>query len=139
LKKLIRRFGQEYNYYKSNVPGCLDLSNSSFLKPTPVVAAAPPGWPYSNLEPSSCSTESTLRSTGDVATNVEFVNGTEAPIKVYWLDSDGTRQLFTNLNPFEGHIQDAFVGDYWVMADSSGQCLEIYSATKTIGRAILMK
>jgi hypothetical protein len=127
------------DYYKSNVPGCLDLSNSSFLKPTPVVAAPPPGWPYSNLEPSSCSTESTLRSTGDVATNVEFVNGTESPIKVYWLDSDGTRQLFTNLNPFEGHIQDAFVGDNWVMADSSGQCLETYSATKTLGRAILMK
>ena len=127
------------DYYKANVPGCLDLSNSSFLKPTPAVPAPPPGWPYSNLEESSCSTESTLRSTGNVATNVEFVNGTESPVNVYWLDSDGNRQLFKNLNPFEGYIQDAFVGDYWVMANSSGQCLEIYSPTKTLGRAILMK
>jgi len=127
------------DYYKANVPGCLDLSNSSFLKPTPAVAAPPPGSPYSNLEASSCSMESTLRSTGNVATNVEFVNGTESPVNVYWLDSDGTRQLFKNLNPFEGYIQDAFVSDYWVMAKSSGQCLEIYSATKTLGRAILMK
>ena len=127
------------DYYKANISGCLDLSNSDFITPASAVAAPPPGWPYSNLEPSSCSTESTLRSAGNVATNVEFVNGTESPVNVYWLDSNGTRQLFKNLNPFEGYIQPTSVGNYWVMANSSGQCLEIYSATASLGRAILTK
>ena len=127
------------DYYKATVSGCLDLGNSSFLNPTPAVAAPPPGWPYSNLEPSSCSAESTLRSAGNVGTNVEFVNGTESPVNVYWLDSNGSRQFFKTLNPFEGYIQSGFVGDYWVMAASSGQCLEIYSAIPSLGRAILSR
>jgi VHL beta domain len=127
------------DYYKANVSGCLDLSNSSFLTPAPAAAAPPPGWPYSNLDASSCSTESTLRSSGNVATNIEFVNGTESPVTVYWLDANGTRQLFKNLNPFEGYIQAAFVGDHWLMANSTGQCLEIYSATQNLGHAILTR
>lgn len=33
------------DYYRADVPGCLDLSRSAFLDPSPAGAAAPPGWP----------------------------------------------------------------------------------------------
>ncbi len=127
------------DYYEANIAGCLDLSHSSFLDPTPAVAAPPPGWPYANLTPLPCSVESTLRSAGSMATNVEFVNGTESPANVYWLDGNGNRQLYKNLNPFEGFIQPTFLGNYWVMTNSSNQCLEIYSTTPNLGRATLTK
>jgi hypothetical protein len=127
------------DYYKANIAGCLDLSNSSFLDPAPVGAAPPPGWPYSNLMPLACSTENTLQSTGNVATNVEFVNGTQSVANVYWLDGSGNRQLYKSLNPFEGYIQSTFVGNFWVMTNTSNQCLEIYSTTPNLGRAILTK
>ena len=127
------------DYFQANISGCLDLSNSSFLDPAPAGAAPPPGSPYSNLAPSPCSMESTFRSTGSVATNIEFVNGMQSPANVYWLDGNGHRQLYKNLNPFEGFMQSTYAGNYWVMTNSAGQCLEIYSATPGLGRAILTK
>lgn len=33
------------DYYRANIPGCLDLTTSAFLDPSPGDALPPPGWP----------------------------------------------------------------------------------------------
>jgi hypothetical protein len=127
------------DYYRANIPGCLDLSRSDFLDPLPQGAESPPGRPYTTLQTISCASEGTVHSTGTSAnaTNIEFANGTGNSANIYWLDGTGARQLYKTLAPFEGYIQPSFVGDYWVATNTSGQCTAIYSGAWNLGRAIL--
>lgn len=125
------------DYFGAEVPGCIDLARSTFLDPLPTGAEWPPGWPYANLDPLDCADEATLASPASTtATTIEFVNGTGAAARVYWLNGSATRQLYATLDPYEGYIQGTYTAHTWVVTDLSGQCLAIYSADTAHGRAI---
>jgi len=127
------------DYFGADIPGCIDLARSTFLDPLPTPNADwPPGWPYVNLDALDCAQESASSSptSATPATTVEFVNGTAAPSRVYWLDGSAVRHLYATLDPYEGYIQATFTAHKWVVTDLLDQCLAVYDADAAHGRAI---
>jgi len=80
------------------------------------------------LDAVACSAESSLYSIDlTVATSIVFNNETSSPVKLYWLDYSGQRQLWNpELAPNSYSSQITFVTHPWVVTDLSDQCLAVY-------------
>lgn len=52
---------------------------------------------------------------GEVPTTIEFHNGTEEPVGVYWVDYAGQERFYKRLEPNEDYIQDTFATHPWVV------------------------
>jgi hypothetical protein len=92
-----------------------------------------------DLQPLSCSTETTLKSTSsNMKTSIRFMNRGTGAQYIYWLDSRGSRSFFKALKSGESYIQQTFVGHIWlVTSDYSQACLQIFRAEPQAARAIL--
>ena len=56
----------------------------------------------------------TLQSlTGGAPTTITFTNQTSHEAYIYWLDYDGQRQYYNDLQPGESYRQGTFVGHPW--------------------------
>jgi hypothetical protein len=78
------------------------------------------------LEVLPCDREPTLRSTsGDVPASVRFLNQRTEPIELIWLDYDGKRKSYGAVPAGSTHEQKTFLTHPWIIATSSGTCLEI--------------
>jgi VHL beta domain len=92
------------------------------------------------LPPQSCRIEPRLRSlNSQVSTNVRFVNRSNLPVKVYWVDFDGKRQHYFDLAPEEARWQQTYVTHPWVITESGPNqpCLSIFMPQTRSGVAIL--
>ena len=62
------------------------------------------------------------------ATKIGFVNRTEFPIHVRWLDHNGTLHYFARLGLDHGANAEGFVGQTWLVSDDNGTPLLYYIA-----------
>lgn len=89
------------------------------------------------LKPLSCSLAASLKSPkpnkGD--TSILFLNETDVPVQVYWIDRDGNLQgdqypTLDRRNQEHDHWrQQTFEGDSWMIKDNNGRCLGVFIAT----------
>ena len=95
------------------------------------------------LSPRSCRDEPSMRSPeGTAGAIINFVNHTDAPQKLYWLDASGVRHWYQTIDAGAKVQQPASVGQTWVVADTLEMCTAIFVATAgaphaTITRPVL--
>jgi TonB family protein len=93
-----------------------------------------------NLLARSCADEPSMRSPdGALPTKIEFINQTEAPRNVYWLDASGVRHRWLTVAPGETSLQTTSVGHTWIVTDSGDVCTAVYVASAISTRAVLSR
>ncbi|MEV1147392.1 hypothetical protein, partial [Micromonospora sp. NPDC049799] len=98
----------------------------------------PPPLPPGELAPLPASREPALRSIGGgPETFIDFVNARSAPVTVYWLNYDGQRQRYAELQPGQGYRQHTYVGHPWVVTEADGRALVCFQPTTTVAKAVL--
>jgi hypothetical protein len=60
------------------------------------------------------------------STGITFVNRSDRPIKVYWLNFHGDRILYKSLPAGGQLVQQTFVGHNWLVTSSTEQCIGIF-------------
>jgi hypothetical protein len=133
----------------ASAPGSASPTPSSTSTPAPPPTARSPvaplptptsgtAGPREALRPQDCSLESTYRSTeGSVVTSIEFTNSSTRPVRIYWLNYSGQRQLYQTLPTTAHYVQSTWVTHPWVVTDLEGRCLALYMATSQPGSATL--
>jgi hypothetical protein len=97
----------------------------------PLVIAGPEG-PFDPLGPERvshvrCAREDALRSVeSSVSLQLDFENATSGPVRLEWLDFDGRRVRYAELQPGERHRQQTYVTHPWVVVDGAGRCRAIF-------------
>ena len=78
---------------------------------------------------SGCPQEGHIKSPSsfDSAT-VTFDNQTTGDYKIYWLDFNGKRKLYTTLKAHTKYDQATWIGHVWVVAALSEKCIKLESA-----------
>jgi uncharacterized protein YcfL len=85
------------------------------------------------LEPLSCGDEGKLRSlSSEISTNIQLVNGKKIRVKVYWIDFQGKRQHYFDLEPNESRDQQTFVTHPWIVTEAGDNqpCIKIFLPTQ---------
>ena len=83
------------------------------------------------LERKNCDAEPTMRSlTSENATEVRFVNTRVGPIRLYWLDFEGHRQLYSTLASGQSLTQPTYATHPWVVTDENAVCLGTFLARR---------
>lgn len=59
----------------------------------------------------------------DDAAAIIFLNGTNRPLRVYWLDFRGDAKFYRELQPGEAYRQQTYLTHPWVGVDPSGNCV----------------
>ena len=71
-----------------------------------------------------------LRSVGGRrGAQVVFADKSGAGLQLFWLDFDGNRKLYVKLKQGGSQRMETYVGDYWLIADSSGGCIGVFGVT----------
>ena len=79
----------------------------------------------------SCPNEAALRSRhSTMQTEITFINDTGGTVRLYWINSEGERQLYAQLPTGQRVRQLTFVTHPWVVVDSEGRCLGVYRAAR---------
>lgn len=87
---------------------------------------------------SSCGLEGSLRSQeGLVETEVTFSNDTQKTLTVYWLDYEGHRKRWGIILPNAVWRAQTFATHPWLLADESGNCVEIHVAGQMPSRVVI--
>jgi VHL beta domain/WXXGXW repeat (2 copies) len=60
------------------------------------------------------------------STGITFVNRSDKPVKVYWLNFQGKRILYNSLRAGGRLVQQTFVGHNWLVTTSTEQCVGIF-------------
>jgi len=71
----------------------------------------------------ACTITQTHSITGQVKTNIVFVNRTAGTVKAYWLDYSGKRVYYSTLAPGASYTQRTFATHPWVILNSAGACI----------------
>ena len=86
-----------------------------------------PNGSYFQLVAQPSSQEGTVRSlSGVTPVEVQFTNATCSSVRVYWLDYQGVRVLYTTLAPHTSYVQQTWLTHPWVIADESDRALMIF-------------
>jgi hypothetical protein len=92
------------------------------------------------LKSISCQTENMWASVSSrVSTYVQFINRRTSAVKVYWIDFDGKRQHYFDLEPSESREQQTYVSHPWLITDSGANqpCINIFLPSESKGIAII--
>jgi hypothetical protein len=74
-----------------------------------------------------CEFESKLRSRdASISTYVNFVNRSNDVIRTYWLNYQGERVFYSQIDPGNSYRQQTYVSHPWIITDSNNHCLSIY-------------
>jgi von Hippel-Lindau disease tumor supressor len=73
----------------------------------------------------------------ELATELTFVNRSSSVRKIYWLDFDGKRVLYSTLKPGEEVAQETFLTHPWLVTDGKNQPLNIYFADALPRRIVI--
>jgi len=76
-----------------------------------------------------CADESTAKSLqSDAQSSMIFTNRTATPVKLFWLDSQGSRDFYSELARNEIHRQETYVSHVWVITNAQNDCIGLYRA-----------
>lgn len=76
-----------------------------------------------------CRSEANYASQGSLErTEMSFLNQSDEPVEIYWLNFQGERIKFQRLAPGHRWIQPTFVGHNWLATTMAGQCIGIFAA-----------
>jgi len=78
------------------------------------------------------------RRSGD-ETYVTFVNRSGVEVVIYWIDLEGERRRYANVQAGERHRQHTFAGHVWLVTDKEGKRLGVFSADEEESEAIIDK
>ena len=76
------------------------------------------------------------RQTGE-DTSITFINRTDKPIEVYWVQSGGQRQHYATVAPGQRHRQHTFAGHAWLVTEKGGKVIAGFTAEANPGDAII--
>jgi len=108
-----------------------------------VLLAALPAMAEPVLPPLDCGREAASRSlNSNRSTFVTFVNRHDESVRVYWLNFDGQRVYYRDIEPGESYRQQTFVTHPWVVTNSetehgAGQCLAMFQPAAVAGIAVI--
>ena len=89
--------------------------NVPVLPPMPVV-----------LPVRSVSEESLASGAGGSDTTVEFRNGTQNAVSLYWLPGDGTRKSYGEVGPGQNREMHTYSGHWWLVTTPGGTPLAVF-------------
>lgn len=95
----------------------------------PVMASAQSGSVPLQIQRKDCSTETRLRSrTSLLSAALYFVNRSKTRVKIYWVNYNGKREHYFDLEPNQFMPQPTYVSHPWVItnADENQPCLGIF-------------
>ncbi|MGE5294457.1 MAG: DPP IV N-terminal domain-containing protein [Solirubrobacterales bacterium] len=78
------------------------------------------------------------RSTGG-ETAITFVNRTDGPVDIHWVDSEGQRQRYATVDAGGQHRQHTYAGHVWLVTNKEGQTLGVFVAAEEAGDAVIDK
>ena len=85
-----------------------------------------------------CEEEKGLRAEATrTSTTISFINNTTSTRRIYWLDHDGARIRYSELESGQRSSQPTFVTHPWLVADGEDRCVEIYLPAPTPAVALL--
>lgn len=85
------------------------------------------GDPQMGLEPLECWDEGDLLSeNSDQGVTITWINTSGEVRRTYWLNYQGQRQYYGELQPDAQAMQQTFAGHPWVITDTDDNCVEIY-------------
>ena len=108
-----------------------------------VMLAALPAMAEPVLPPVDCGREAASRSLNSGrSTFVTFVNRLDESVRVYWLNFDGRRVYYRDIEPGESYRQLTFVTHPWVVTNSNtehgaGHCLAMFQPAVVPGIAVI--
>ncbi|MHC1767873.1 MAG: DPP IV N-terminal domain-containing protein [Verrucomicrobiia bacterium] len=70
-------------------------------------------------------------------TEIIFDNRLSQAVGIFWLDDQGRRQAYGNLEPNTRRAQHTFSGHVWLVADSGGTALGVFEASERPGVAVI--
>ncbi len=86
-----------------------------------------------------CKEERTLRSLSTTTpTSILFVNKSNRAKRVYWLNDEGKRELYFNLEAGQSIRQPTFISHPWVIADTSDRCEAIHMPTPATQEVLIV-
>ncbi|WP_347402873.1 protein kinase domain-containing protein [Protofrankia symbiont of Coriaria ruscifolia] len=111
------------------------------MPPPPPVASQPLPAAHSfsfagNLSRYSCADEGRLASARTTdGVQVTFDDQSPETVQIYWLDFDGSRVAYApSLATGNAYSSNTYVNHLWLVANSNGRCLGIFTAGNTGGR-----
>ncbi|NMG37901.1 hypothetical protein GRZ55_01450 [Chelativorans sp. ZYF759] len=74
-----------------------------------------------------CAAEENLRSAnGNTTSSIAFFNQTRSPVNVLWINYEGQRQFYAEIQPGGTWSTQTYVTHPWVIEHESGGCLGLY-------------
>ncbi len=70
-------------------------------------------------------------------TTVQFVNRTDQPVRLLWIDRSGKRVDYGQLEPGGERDQSTYAGHVWLVASEDDQPLAVFQATDEFGVAVV--
>ncbi|MBG1231751.1 hypothetical protein [Aestuariivirga litoralis] len=65
-----------------------------------------------------------------IRTHMKFINSSGSTKRIYWINYQGMRQLYSTLSPGRTYRVDTFVTHPWVVTQISGACYGLYLPNK---------
>ena len=92
-----------------------------------------------NVRAYNCDALDTLYSlTGSPSLNVRFENEASSNIKIQWIDFQGQLQTYKDaLEPGDDYFVQSFQFHYWLISDSEGDCIGIYSPNSLLATNVV--
>jgi len=75
--------------------------------------------------------------TGGEETEILFVNRLRHAVRIFWIDGDGKRQAYGEIQPGQSRAQHTFENHVWLATDSDGKIVGVFRATAKAGTAVL--
>jgi hypothetical protein len=74
-----------------------------------------------------CADERRLRShESNTSLHIDYQNDRPRKVSLYWLDFDGRRVHYADLEPGQGYRQQTYVTHPWVAVDGDGRCRAVF-------------
>jgi hypothetical protein len=68
---------------------------------------------------------------------VIFINRSDQPVRMFWLDMEGKRRDYGVIQPHGLQTQSTYVTHAWLLEGPGGEVLGIYVPGPTIGRVVI--
>ena len=104
----------------------LDAIYTGRMKPEKIVAT--------NLKPLPASAEGKLKSANGPITPIIFINRTEKPVRVFWLDFTGARKDYGIVAPGATRSDSTYATHVWLLEKEGGEFAGIYIAERAVNR-----
>jgi hypothetical protein len=118
-----------------------NFANRLIINSSSLLTSSTISTPYSRpkteqLKAKSCQNTIKYRSLSDkIPTTIQVINKRKLPIKVYWINYQGKRQYYFDLEARKKRNQKTFVSHPWLITDDqdSQTCLGIFFPTSNLG------